>query len=241
METHMSDFEDDLYDPYENSGPAGPPALSWKKADKGDEFTGIVIPPDVFEPSKGYVARQDISNSGDRMVWPPKAPGYAAKAPDPAKPKRPITEEQYAEIALALGVDTPPRKVSVAHIWFLTDYSKFEYVSGRAKDKMAEQEITIDAGLRRIIESGAELPKAIKDALAKVGGKPLPGQIWTVKLMGRTANEYGGETSNFVGGVTILKPTPESLAKVEAYVASKKAGADDEGTGYVANEQDPPF
>ena len=226
----MPSEDDELYDPYEASGQASgvyAPTVSWKFARVGTDtarFTGVLVPPKPVErPTKGHVMRRDYQNGTDTdpddkgwMVWPPKN--------NTENINRPVTEKKFRltwpEESLA-----DAQKVSQVNLSFATTYTNGEFLSDNTVKRMGERDQKVaDQVLRRIIKTGADLRGKIDAAEKAVGGRPVPGQIWTIELTDRKDNApKKGTTSIFT--VTIEPPTPASLAIVEAYIVAEKEKA----------------
>lgn len=229
----MSDEMDDLYDKYEaQRGGDFAPVVSWKKSDTGDGFTGILLPARPVErPDKGYEVRREYKQANPKegqeagfTVWPPRN--------NQEKIKRPVVESEFVTRWPDEDL-SEARKVSQNHFTFETGLADGSLLSNQFKDRCAEQDPPVDPKAetrRRIIEQGESLTKGIEAALKKVGGKPLPGQIWTITLASKTPNEYGGETNGFT--VAIERPTEATRQVVKEYVEAAKlaaAQAEDEG------------
>jgi hypothetical protein len=250
----MSDYDDDLYDKYEaqpgNANVA--PVVSWKKADPGDGFSGILLPAlPVDRPDKGYEVRREYKQENKEKgtpagytVWPPRG--------NKEKIKTPVVEAVFAELWPDLDISDPKvvRRVAQNHFTFETGLQDASFLSGRFKERCAEQDPPKDPTKetrRRVIEQGKSLTEQIDKALKRVGGKPLIGQTWHFKLVARTPNDMGGETSSY--SVDILAPTAETKAVVTAYIEAEKikaaeaADADDPDDKYagIAKTEDPPF
>lgn len=242
----------DLYDPYATRGPSGPPVVSWKRADVGDAFTGIVLPSDPFTKDQGYSLKQSYGavpwDKEDRgyLFWPPKEAAFTR--PDGQRYRGPVTRTAWEKFAQREGLETGGlRKKSEAHIVFLTEYRKNEFCSGPVRDQRKEEDVT-DDGLRRVIDDHQDMSPKIKDALQALRSRgPQPGQIWTIKLAKRVPNEHGGESNTFM--VDILPATPDSMAKVtawcEAAVKAKEtadlASSDPYATAPAGRSEEPPF
>ncbi len=254
----MSEFDDDLYDPYENrsSGDLAP-VVSWKGAPDGAGFTGILLPPKPLDrPDKGYETRREYKQENKQAGTPA---GYTVWPPKNNKQKivRPVTEEQFQEMWPELWPDgsddsiKPPRKVSQVHLTFETGLTDGEFISRKTLERMKEDEKDpASETRRRIIEQGRSLTEEIAAALKKVGGKPVPGQTWDVRLKTRVPNEYDGETR--IHTVSISAPTAETRAAVAEYVERAKlavAQAEDEkdpsdkyaSVTTITPQEDPPF
>jgi hypothetical protein len=238
--------EIDQYDPYDKSsgGKPGKPVVSWKKADVGDEFEGIVVPADFKQPEKGYAVSQEWDNKARQpRVWAPK--GYTT----PKGPYRgPITEMEYIA---AVGSAQGARPVTRPDIRFVTDYRKFEFVSGPAKVR-AQEEGTDDDGIRRVIIDGQSIREAHTAALEAIGAdRPQPGQRWKIRLATQEPTPEGGHKNTFQ--CTIWAPTPETMKVVEEQIAKDRATAEAEtpdasdpynapaGVGAGSQSEEPPF
>lgn len=233
----MSDFDDDLYDPYENQGSGDyAPVVSWKFARPGDSFTGVLVPPNPLDrPDKGYEVRREYKQpdvkageSGGFTVWPPKN--------NREKMIRPVTEAKFAELWPEEDL-SEARKVSQVHDTFITTLTDGSFISERTVARMVENEKDPKNEVRRrLIEQGKDLGEKIQAALKKVGGKPTPGQIWTVGIEKRVPNEYGGDTTIYM--VSIQAPTDESRTVVQKYIDEAKARA---GAEQDAKDESDPY
>lgn len=243
----MSDeYEDDLYDPYENRGSGNAaPVVSWKFAQKGDKFTGILLPPKPLTlPGKGHEVRREYKQANAKenqaagyTVWPPKN--------NADKINRPVVESEFATRWPNEDLDKA-RKVSQVHFTFETNLKDGTLLSNKFKERCEEADPKVDPKTitkRRVIEQGKDLTEKIAAALKKVGGKPLPGQTWTVGIENRVDNDYGGETTIYF--VDIKPPTDETRAVVQAYVDAARAEADEAesvaaGDKYAGPAEDAP-
>jgi hypothetical protein len=213
------------------------PVVSWKKSDPGDSFTGILLPADpVKRPDKGYAIRREYKQANPKegqeagyTVWPPKN--------NPEKIKRPVVESEYVtrwpneDLAKA-------RKVSQVHFTFETGLTDGSLISAKAKERMVDSDPPKDPNAetrRRVIEQGEDLTNKIAAALKPLGGKPMPGQTWTIGIASRQANDYGGETTIY--SVDIKAPTEETRAVVVSYVEAAVAKANAEAD--AADSSDP--
>lgn len=234
-----NDYDDDLYDPYAdgNSGAGGAPVISWKYARPGEIFTGVVLPPEPVErPDKGYKMGREYQAGTDAdpddkgfMVWPPKN--------NSLKQKRPVTEMKFRELWPDEPIPTGRGKVSRVNVTLQTKYVAGEFLSDNAKARMTEDEVDpASETLRRVIISGGDLTPKIDAALKPLGGKPEPGQAWTIRLASREPNVgRQGSTSRY--DVTILGPTDETRKLVADYVVAKQAEAN--AAADAADESDP--
>lgn len=244
--------DDDLYDKYEaQRGGDFAPVVSWKKSDKGDGFTGVLLPARPVErPDKGYEVRREYKQANKVQgteagytVWPPRNNAEGIK--------RPVVEAEFAKRWPNEDL-TKARKVSQNHFTFETGLTDASLLSGQFKDRCAEQDPPVDPKAetrRRVIEQGESLTKQIDVALKKVGGKPVPGQTWKITLADKVPNEHGGETNVFQ--VEITRPTDETRTVVQAYIEKAKiaaAQAEDEkdpddkyASTATTSEEPPPF
>lgn len=213
---------DAFLDPFE-SGMGGAPAVSWKKADEGTVFEGVILPFDLAEPNRGYgsAQRTDIQ-TGDPLFWDAQAARKISNrtSDDTGRPNRPVVD--------------PILLVQ-------TDYRNSEFISKEQKERMATDERE-DDGLRRYYAAGATAGKALKDALAKARvQKPEVGGKIVVTLAKQTPNNYGGETNNFETVYT--RPDAATKKIVDQYVADNaEPDADDPFAAPAAQKNDePPF
>lgn len=226
--------EDDLYDPYEaQASGGGAPVVSWKYSRPGDTFTGVVVPPDVARLDKGYKMGREYSQGTDTepddtgfMVWPPKN--------NKEQIKRPVTESKFALNWPHLDV-ADAQKVSRVNVTLVTTLTSGEFLSDSAKARMEDADPPIDPNTvvdRRVIVSGADLVPKVNAALKAAGGKPLPGQTWTIKLIAREPNVGRlGTTSRYE--VTVTAPTEGTKAIVAKWVEIEQARQ-----GALADSQD---
>jgi hypothetical protein len=251
----MSDFDDEEYDKYENKASGDhAPVVSWKGAPDGATITGIVLPPKPLDrPDKGYENRREYKQENKQAGTPA---GYTVWPPKNNKQKmiRPVTEEQFQELWPDLWPSAdndvrPPRKVWQVHITLQTGLTNGEFISRKTLERMKDADVDpATETRRRIIEQGKSLTDEIAAALKKVGGKPIPGQIWEVRLKTRVPNEFDGETR--IHEVKVSPPTAETRAVVAEYVAKAKAAADAEADAKdpddkygapAASQEEPPF
>lgn len=245
------DNEDELFDKYEAQSGGGnvAPVISWKKSDRGDSFTGVLLPArPVDRPDKGYETRREYKQANPKenqaagfTVWPPKNNTEGIK--------RPVVESEF--VTRWPNEDlSKARKVEQYHYTFEAGLTDGSLLSGPYKDRCAEMDPPKDVTKetrRRIIEQGKSLTEEIAKALKPLGGKPVPGQTWKVTLSSKTPNEYGGETNGFT--VSITPPTAETRATVAAYVereklaAAQAADAENEDDKYAGatSQEEPPF
>lgn len=236
-------MSDDLYDPYEDagSGSGGAPVISWKYSRPGDAFTGVVIPPLPLErPEKGYKMGREYQNGTDSdpddkgfLVWPPKN--------NREKIKRPVTEGRFAELWPDEEMPTGRGRVSRVEVTFATDYAAGEFFSDTMKDRYEDDEKDPkDEKHRRVVVSSADLRAKVDEALKAYGGKPQPGQRWTVTLSKREPNVgRQGTTSRYT--VSIQEPTAETKAIVQAHIDAAKASANAAADAEEDAGLNPPF
>jgi hypothetical protein len=217
------DVEEELYDRYEAASTGNlAPVVSWKKADIGDSFTGILLPADPLKrPDKGYAVRREYKQANKKegqeagyTVWPPKN--------NVDKIFRPVVESEFASRWPTEDL-SKARKVGQYHYTFETGLHDGSLLSGPYRERLKDMDPPVDPATvtgRRIIEQGKDLTEKIEAALKPVGRKPMPGQIWTVAIENRVGNDYGGETTIYK--VTIQAPTQDSRAVVAAHIQAAK-------------------
>jgi hypothetical protein len=238
-------MSDEVYDPYDesnNTGGGGAPVVSWALSRLGDKVTGIVVPPDIESPSKGYKIGREYQDGTDEdsddkgfLVWPPKNNRQDIK--------RPVTEAKFARLWPDEPIPTGRGQVTRVEITLQTEYRNAEFLSDSFVKRTKEGEGDPNAiTTRRILRSGPDLPEKFDEALKAAGEKaPSVGQRWTVELVDREENKRGkGKTRRHK--VTIEPATPETLKIVDAYVTAAMAAAPaqaEPGDPYAGGE--PPF
>jgi hypothetical protein len=227
--SEYDDVEEELFDKYEaQSNTSAAPVVSWKKSDKGDGFTGILLPADPLKrPDKGYAVRREYKQANPKenqlagyTVWPPKN--------NVEDISRPVVESEFRKRWPEEDL-SKARKVGQYHYTFETGLTDGSLLSGPFRERMAEMDPPVDLATitqRRIIEQGKSLTEEIEAALKTVGKKPVPGQTWAVSIDRKVPNEYGGETTIYK--VSITPPTSETRAVVAAYVEAAKVKAAEE-------------
>lgn len=244
----MSDgyYEGDDFDPYARRGGGGPAAISWKRADVGDQIVGVVVPPDPFSPTEGYDKRRSWSNDEeDRgpLVWPPST--YTL--PDGTPSRRPVTESTFERWAKANGFTGKVRRKFHGEVHLLTEHRSNEFVSGPQRQRRQEEDIK-DDGVRRLIDDHFDLTPKFKEALEAAGlfTGPVPGATVTIKLARREANKGAKGESN-IFEVDVKPPTPETKALVDKHVAEQVAAkqsaqaAAENPYGSGSQTDEPPF
>lgn len=233
---------EELNDPYDQSGEGagfGKPVISWKKADVGDEITGVTLPPEIDLPDKGYRLTQEWdSEARSPKVWAPR--GYEIKG---KAWRGPVTRDEFDAYLKAEGETEKARPVVRSEVLLQTSFRNFEYVSGPAKAR-AQEAGEADDGLRRVILDGQSLREAHLEALKAINpDKPKPevAQTWTVKLASQTPNDKGGHTNGFA--VKVAEPTEATRKVVADYIAKAKALAADAAMAGADpySQEDPPF
>jgi hypothetical protein len=236
--------DDEGYDPYDesnNSGGGGAPVVSWALARIGNKVTGIVLPPDVENPSKGYKLGREYQDGTDDdpsdkgfLVWPPRNNTQGIK--------RPVTEARFVKTWPDEPKPSGRAFVTRVEITLQTEFTDGEFLSDsfvkRAKENGQEpNEITT----RRILRSGPDLPEKFDEALKAAGERaPGVGQRWTVELIDREDNKKGkGKTRRHK--VTVEPATPETMKIVDAYVAAQKAATPAKAEPGDPYGSEPPF
>lgn len=188
-------------------GGGGAPGISFDSEKPGANWGGILVPSDLSEPDVAYRTTQQSSVDGDPLFWE-------------AKP----------------GQEPQPRKQ--AEITVLTEFRKYEFMSDAAVTRKQEAEEADDGVRRQFIKGSKKNPGAsaaeFGNALRAAGvTKPEVGAYVTQKLVKRVPLD-GGKKANYVEW-TYKRPTPETLAKVKAYLEAKAAADSADG------DEDPPF
>lgn len=219
----MSDYT--LDDPFASGG-GGAPSVSWLDVPVKTKLVGVVVPPNVDEPTKGYdyVQRTDIQ-TGAPLYW---------NSNRSAKDR--ITDQTHTD-------GKPNRPVSDPVLTLVTELRDSEFISDRRKEQMAENEQT-DDGMRTWYAAGATGQKALKDALAKVKRQaPEVGMTVTVWIEKKTPNDYGGRTNHFE--VEVALPNEKTKAVVAKYIEEHAQAAEvDSDDPFNANADitgEPPF
>jgi hypothetical protein len=151
------------------------------------------------------------------------------------------TETQQTHIDTGAGLtynDGSPRMQAILILH--TELRKWEHVTDKFLEKVAEDPEMEDNGDRKLYVRGASLTKEFKRALKAAGLKDVaPGLTVTVTFVGKKPIPDSQFKSN-VFAVEVQPPTPESMAKVSARAAAQDSGGS-LGEGSDAGDDEPPF
>lgn len=188
-------------------GGGGYPAISWKFAKAGTSWSGYLL------PATGY---DTLDAPAYKTVMQTESDG-TPKRYDDGKPMK------QAEINV------------------LTEFRSMELMSERAQERYTDEGTKDDGARRQFIKgprkdipanagsSALEFSKALRGARVQ---RPQVGALVKQTLVKRV--EAGGKTNNYIAW-EYTAPTPESLAKVKAFLDAK-----DSAPAAVVQEE-PPF
>jgi|tagenome__1003787_1003787.scaffolds.fasta_scaffold20981518_6 hypothetical protein len=156
--------DEELQDYFGGTG-GGAPVITFVNLPIGAEFTGIIVPADVFSPDVAYVTGKQRNTKNEVLYWPMK-PGETKRRPRP-----------QAEITL------------------ITDYRKREFMSKKAVERAIEREQEDDGLRRWFVKGESADKRFKEALRVNRRREPEVGATVTVIKTGTEPNAHGGDTN----------------------------------------------